>query len=441
MAKEVIMPKVDMDQETGTVVEWRKKNGEYVNPGDVLLVIETDKVAVDVESPGSGVLQGISFGPGDVVPIGTVIAYLLAEGEELPLGQKPASMPDQKPTTPKDEAPYRQSATPLAKNMAAAHGLDLNTIVPSGKGFKVTRADVEARLVSESSGRTEGKVYASPAARRAARESQVDLASVPGSGPKGRIQTHDVKAFIEQQERVELPVATQSDDSEVIPLVGIRRTIAERMTANYQNIPHIRFTSRVIMSDFEAARNQLNELAKRSDQQKITATAMFVKLVASTLAHHPYLNSSLRSEEILLHRDINIGVAVALETGLIVPVVKNADKKGIAEIATEVNDLSSRARAGKLVNADVKGGTFTISNLGPFGIEQFDAIINAPEAAILALGTTQLEAIPDEEGVIRPYPVMRMTLSADHRMVDGAVAARFMADLKTVLEAPILIAY
>jgi pyruvate dehydrogenase E2 component (dihydrolipoamide acetyltransferase) len=440
MAKEVIMPKVDMDQETGTVVEWRKNNGEHVKTGDVILVIETDKVAVDVESPGTGILEGISAGPGDVVPIGTVIAYLLSEGEELPQGQKPASKPDLKPSV-LEEAPYRQSATPLAKNMAAAHGLDLNTVIPSGKGFKVTKADVEAKLFGESSEIMEGKVYASPAARRAARESQVDLAYVPGSGPKGRIQTNDVLAFREQRARIELPVETQTDESEVIQLIGIRRTIAERMTANYQNIPHIKFTSRVIMSEFAAARNKLNELAKRSDEQKISATAMLVKLVASTLARHPYLNSSLKNDEILLHRDINIGVAVALDNGLIVPVVKNADKKGFAEIATEVNDLSTRARTGKLVNAEVKGGTFTISNLGPFGIEQFDAIINAPEAAILAVGATQLEAIPDDDGIIRSYPVMRMTLSADHRIVDGAVAARFMADLKTILEAPILMAY
>jgi pyruvate dehydrogenase E2 component (dihydrolipoamide acetyltransferase) len=441
MAKEVIMPKVDMDQETGTVVEWRKKSGEHVTAGEIILVIETDKVAVDVESPGTGILEGISVGPGDVVPIGTVIAYLLSEGEHLPQRQKPASMPDQKSTTSKDEAPSRQAATPLAKNMAAAHGLDLNTIIPSRKGLKVTKADVEAKLLGEYSEKTEGKVYASPAARRTARESLVDLTALQGSGPKGRIQTQDVIAFMEQRERIELLAETQTDEVEVIQLIGMRKTIAERMTANYQNIPHIKFTSRVIMSEFTSARDKLNELAKRSDEQKISATAMLVKLVASTLARHPFLNSSLKNDEILLHRDINIGVAVALENGLIVPVVKNADKKGFAEIAVEVNDLSTRARAGKLINADVKGGTFTISNLGPFGIEQFDAIINAPEAAILAIGATQPEAIPDHDGIIRSYPVMRMTLSADHRIVDGAVAARFMADLKIILEAPILMAY
>jgi pyruvate dehydrogenase E2 component (dihydrolipoamide acetyltransferase) len=440
MAKEVIMPKVDMDQETGTVVEWRKKSGEHVVAGEIILVIETDKVAVDVESPGTGILEGITVGPGDVVPIGTVIAYLLSEGEVFSGRQNFASNSDQK-TPALEEKPMVQRATPLAKNMAAAHGLDLNTMIPSGKGAKVTKADVVAKLQGDHSEKTDRKIYASPAARRTARENQVDLAAVEGSGPEGRIQTTDVLTFLERQDRTELPVEPQSNGSEVIPLVGIRRTIAGRMTANYQNIPHIKFTSRVIMSEFATARNKLNELAKRSDEQKISATAMLVKFVASTLARHPYLNSSLKNDEILLHRDIHIGVAVALESGLIVPVVKNADKKGFAEIAVEVNDLSTRARAGKLINADVKGGTFTISNLGPFGIEQFDAIINAPEAAILAVGATQLEAIPDDDGIIRSYPVMRMTLSADHRIVDGAVAARFMADLKTILEAPILIAY
>ena len=192
MAKEVIMPKVDMDQETGTVVEWRKKNGENVKTGDVILVIETDKVAVDVESPGTGILEGISVGPGDVVPIGTVIAYLLAEGEALPKGQMPAQKPKKIFPKSQDVILPPQAATPLARNMAAAHGIDLNTIVPSGKGSKVTKADVETRLHDESSERIDGKVYASPAARRAAKESDVDLTFVSGSGPNGRIQTHDV---------------------------------------------------------------------------------------------------------------------------------------------------------------------------------------------------------------------------------------------------------
>ena len=443
MAVEIILPKVDMDQETGTIVEWTKKKGEQVKEGEIILVIETDKVAVDVESPGSGILDGISAGAGDVLPIGTVIGYLLAEGEELP--QAKAAAPQE--TAAKVAAapaatakPSALPATPVAQNMAAAHGIDLATIAPAGNGQKITKADVEAKLAEVESPAVEGKVYAAPAARRVARENQADLAAVRGSGPNGRIQSDDVLTYLAQLSQPELPVAA-AKESQVVPLVGIRRTIAERMTANYQNVPHIKFTARVMMDGFADARNKLNALAKKSDEQKISATAMFVKLVAVTLGRHPYLNSSLNGDEILLHQDINIGVAVALENGLIVPVVKNADRKGLAEIAVEISDLVVRARAGKLASADVKGGTFTISNLGPFGIEQFDAIINAPEAAILALGATQREAIPDEDGQIVSRPVMRMTLSADHRIVDGAVAAQFVADLKTVFEDPLLMAY
>jgi pyruvate dehydrogenase E2 component (dihydrolipoamide acetyltransferase) len=440
MAKEVIMPKVDMDQETGTVIEWHKKNGDYVKVGDVLLVIETDKVAVDVQSPGSGILQGISVGPGEVVPIGTVIAYLLAEGESLPAAPKPDSVPE--PAAIKDETtPHHQAATPIAKNMAAVHGLDISTIVPSGKGNKVTKADVAARIDIDGSTEKDGKINASPAARRTARENQIDLALISGSGPKGRVQSNDVFGFIEQQKKDEKQIDLRIDSGQAIPLIGIRRTIAERMLSNYQNIPHIRFTSRVNMSEFEAARIRLNEHAKRIEAPKVSATTLFVKLVASTLPRHPFINSSLKGEEILLHGEINIGVAVALENGLIVPVIKNADSKGIAEIASEVNDLSTRARNGTLVSSEVKGGTFTITNLGPFGVEQFDAIINAPEAAILAIGATQLEAIPGDEGKVHACPVMHMTLSADHRIVDGSVAAHFIADLKTMLEDPILLTY
>ncbi len=440
MAIEVIMPKVDMDQETGTVVEWCKATGEQVNEGEILLVIETDKVAVDVESPGSGVLDGISAQPRDVVPIGKVIAYLLAEGEAIPEQiPDPEAEPQKKPSPV--AAPIPQAVTPVARNMAAAHGIDINSISPEVKDQRITKADVAARLSSDYISRIDGKVYASPAARRVARENQVELASLTGSGPQGRIQSADVFAFLDQQVQPAPQKAARMDETEIVPVVGMRRTIAERMTANYVQIPHIRFTSRVEMRRFNEARVTLNALAEKSEAQKISATAMLVKLVAATLARHPFLNSSFRDDEILIHHQINIGVAVALEQGLIVPVIKNADFKGLAEIADEVNDLATRARAGTLSNADVKGGTFTISNLGPFGIEQFDAIINAPEAAILAVGATQYEVVPDEHGDILSLPIMRMTLSTDHRVVDGAVAALFMADLKAVLEEPILVAY
>lgn len=212
--------------------------------------------------------------------------------------------------------------------------------------------------------------------------------------------------------------------------------IAERLTASYQNIPHISFTARVDMSGFNAARAELNAHAAAAGLPRVSVTALMVKAVAYALQRHPWLNSSLLGDEIHLRKDINVGVAVALETGLIVPVVRQADRKGLAQLAAEVDDLSARARAGQLTPADVSGGTFTISNLGPFGVEQFTAIINPPQAAILAVGATQLEAVPLADGTIAARPVLRLTLSADHRIVDGAVAARFLGDLQALLAAP-----
>jgi pyruvate dehydrogenase E2 component (dihydrolipoamide acetyltransferase) len=261
---------------------------------------------------------------------------------------------------------------------------------------------------------------------------------VRGSGPGGRIQAFDVENY---QPRTGLPSAKPALSGESIPLIGMRRTIAEKLTISYQSIPHIQFTSWVDMSNFIKVRSDYNQLALEKGDQKVSVTAMLVKLVAMVIADHPMLNSSLVDDAIHLHEDINIGIAVALEKGLIVPVVKNANLKGISEIAVESNDLVTRARNEALTSADVKGGTFTITNLGPFGVEQFNAIINPPEAGILAIGATTSDVIALENGAIAVRPIMRFTLSADHRIVDGAIAAHFIADLKTIIENPILMNY
>ncbi|KAA3647304.1 MAG: 2-oxo acid dehydrogenase subunit E2 [Chloroflexi bacterium] len=438
MATEVILPKVDMDQETGTIVEWVKKDGEEVTEGEIILVIETDKVAIDVEAPATGVLQGISAAPGEVLPIATVIAHILEPGEELPQGPMPP------PPTPQETLaevpPSTVPATPVARKMAAAHEIDLQQVNGSGQQGQVTKADVVAVVSSPPATAPDGKVYAAPAARRVASELGVDLNQVQGTGPGGRIQSVDVTAAAQSPQPMPIEVQSSSEP-EVIPLVGMRRTIAERLTASYQSIPHINFTARILMDAFIATRATLNEHAERAGEARISATALLVKLVSIALQRHPWVNSSFTDEAILLHRSINVGVAVALEEGLIVPVVHDADKKGIALIGTEVSDLATRARAGQLLPSEVGGGTFTISNLGPFGVEQFEAIINPPQAAILAVGMTQQEAVPLDNGEIVAKPVMHITLSADHRVIDGAVAANFMAELKSLLENPILLSY
>ncbi|HAY83903.1 MAG TPA: hypothetical protein DCY42_02985 [Chloroflexi bacterium] len=446
MAVEMIMPKVDMDQETGTVVEWKKQNGDQVSEGEIILVMETDKVAIDVESPGTGILSGISAKVGDVVPIGTVIAYILEPGEKLPEGAgPPASQQEEKPQegSPAGQAPAPTVfATPVARNMAAAHGINLTEVAGTGRDGKVTKTDVEALIPDHAAvKRADGKVYASPAARRIARERGIDLSQVAGTGPSGRVQGFDVEAFQPVQPVGMVQQTAGSLEPEVIPLIGMRRTIAERMTRSYQTIPHIKFTARVDMTNFIESRTAMNTYAEKRGEIKISATALLVKMVAMTLRKHPWLNSSFTEEAILLHKEINIGVAVALEAGLIVPVVRNADQKPTRQLAVEIDDLATRAREGKLVSSEVKGGTFTISNLGPFGVEQFEAIINPPEAAILAVGNTHQEAVPLADGQIVSRPVMKITLSADHRVVDGAVAARFITDLQHTLENPILSTY
>ena len=390
MAIPVIMPKLEMAQETATVVEWLKKEGEEVKKGEPLLTVETDKVTLDIESPATGILAGVQVSPGQVVPVTEVIAYILAPGERL------------------DESASRQvSREPIAA-------------VPLPPPFPVPPS---------------GKVRATPVARRIARERGIDLATVTGSGPRGRIQAADVRAAA----LTSVPSAEIGGvEGRVVLLAGMRRTIAERMTASYQTAPHITLTVRVDMAAFEAMRAQLNARAEAWGQPRASVTALLVKAVAWALKRHPWLNSMLQEDAIHLLPQINVGVAVALEEGLIVPVVREADRKSVAELAAQVNDLVTRARAGRLTPADVAGGTFTLSNLGPFGIEQFSAIINPPQAAILAVGAIQDEAVI-AAGQVVVRPVVRMTLSADHRIVDGATAARFLADLREALEAPTLL--
>jgi len=450
MATSVILPKVDMDQESGTIVEWLKQDGEAVEKGESILIIETSKVAMEVESPASGILRIVQGEAGEDIHIGTVIAYVLKPGEELP-EETVTTVPKDAPPPPLLPAATAAPAagvlaTPAARRIAASTGVDLAGLTGTGPHGKVTKRDVQAALTAVAGERTgAGQAYATPAARRTARGRGIDLTTVSGSGPQGRIQAADVLAAAAAQvdgapasvpEAAPVPEVERRIDVRVIPLEGMRRTIAERMTASYQTAPHITLTVRVDMSAFEEARASLNARTGAAGQPRVSVTALLLKAVAWALKGHSLLNSRLQDDGVHLLPEINVGVAVALMEGLIVPVVRNADQKDVGEIASEVHDLAVRAREGQLTPADVAGGTFTVSNLGPFGIEQFTAIINPPQAAILAVGATQREAVVSEEDQIVVRPALRMTLSADHRIVDGAVAARFLTDLQGALEVP-----
>ncbi len=429
MAIEVIMPKMEMAQETATIIEWLKREGESVEKGEPLFVIETDKVTVEVEAPASGILSGVRAEAGQEVPVTKIIAYLLQPGEKLP--QK---VEEEVEPAPKAEISTgsTMAATPDARRMAATHEIDLNTISGSGPGGQIITADVEKALAAASGSAGEivsiKKVRATPSARRVARERGVDLSAVKGSGVGGKIQASDVLAFSSTSE------VSPASPGEIIPLQGIRRTIADRMMLSHKSIPPFTITVQVNMSHLEETRARLNDEVEEKGLPRISLTACILKAAACELIRHPWINSAFTGEGIHLLPDINIGVAVGREQGLIVPVVHQADQKSIAEIASELKDLVTRAQDAQLTPADVAGGTFTISNLGPFGIEQFTAIINYPQAAILAMGAILPEVVQNEAGQIVVNPIARLTLSADHRIIDGVKAARFLGDLRDRLE-------
>jgi pyruvate dehydrogenase E2 component (dihydrolipoamide acetyltransferase) len=391
MAIPVIMPKFEMSQETGLLIEWLKNEGDQIEKGEILFVVETDKLTMEVESPGEGILEGISAKAGDEIPVTSTIAYLLAEGEAIPETEIPDTEleADKTENEPTAVEPVRASITPSAGE----------------------------------------KIRATPAARRAAREHQADLIS-QGSGPRGRVQEQDMLTYVRSS-------TTQKEKlrEQTIPLEGMRKIIANRMIQSYQNVPHIYLTVSVDMTNIFSIRKTLNEKFSKIDAPRISVTALLVFLVSRVMENHAWLNGSLDAEEIILYEQINIGIAVALENGLIVPVIKNANTKTIAETAGEVNELARKAHENKLMPDDITGGTFTITNLGPFGVEQFTAIINPGQTGILAVGATRDEVVPlNGEVVIRP--IMRITLAADHRVVDGATAADFLKEIKMVFENP-----
>ncbi|NOX61960.1 MAG: 2-oxo acid dehydrogenase subunit E2 [Chloroflexi bacterium] len=441
MAKAVIMPKFGFTQETAVILKWLVKPGDYVEHGDPIAEVSTDKVDMEVEAPASGVLDGVRYQEGDEVPVTDIIAYIRQPDETLPADAlSPASPPAPSPAQPPAPSPPRPSATssaktasPVARRVAQDLGVDIAEVPGSGPGGRITRRDVETYAREKT---TSDKVRAVPAARRLARELGVDLTKVKGSGPSGRVQSIDVRAAHETlQKRRAAPQPEPKPAFETIPLTGMRAAIARRMQQSWSQAPHIVFEADIDAGNMLALSQQANQLLP-DDHPKVSLTAIIVKACAWALKRHPRMNARLQQDAILLLPEIHIGVAVALDDGLIVPVVHRADGKSLGEIAAEIANLAQRARSGKLRPQDVSEGTFTVSNLGMFGIKRFTAIINPPETAILAVGRVSKRITADENDEIRVRPMMTITLSADHRVVDGAIAALFLRDLSAALTQP-----
>ena len=394
MAFSVVMPALEMAQETGKIISWLKKEGDAITKGQPLLEVETDKAVVEIEAGAEGVLAGVKSKEGDVVQVGTTIAWILAPGESVPAETARA----QTGRTMSSAAPAAAKPSPISP---------VESVKASG-----------------------GSPRISPKARRLAKEHGVDITRVKGTGPDGVISSEDIlKAAAAGPAPAAAPVAG------VEPLTGIARLMAERTTQSWNQAPHFFLVRDIDAGALNDARAKLGPAIERDRGVKVTHTDLLVSIVARTLVKHPKMNASWVGQGIRLNPGINISVAMAVKDGVVGAVIPKADSTALADIAIQRRDLTERARSGKLKPADLADGTFTITNLGMYGVDSFNAIIATPQAAILAIGRISDRVVPvnGQPGI---RPMMTMTLSSDHRVVDGAQAALFLKDLADALLSP-----
>lgn len=459
MATDVILPALGMSQDTGKIVQWLKTEGQRVSKGEPLAEIETDKATVEIESPAGGVLARVSASEGDDVPVGQVIAVILAPdeaaGQEVREAREvPGAMASQNGNTALPQVdtiiqasvPLSATASPLAQRIAGEHHLDLSQVKSAGR--RIQKADVLAYIQEQAGEMTSAGAMplprlsmASPKARRLASEQGIDLLSLNGSGPGGAVLAADVLAYAaqsapsarSQREQVSSPGAALAQAAgQELPLSHVWRVMAERTTQSWTTAPHFYLVREVNASQLISWRERM---LKRSSE-KITYTDLLVKVVAAALKAHPRVNASWREGRVLLNDEVHVGLAVATGEGLVVPVIHHADALGLGELARQRKDLVARAQAGKLHPQDISGGTFTISNLGMYNVDAFNAIINAPQAAILAVGRIAERVVP-VRGQPAVQPIMTLTLSCDHRAVDGARGAQFLDTVTNLLEDPL----
>ncbi len=453
--KTVEMPKMGDTMEEGKILRWLKQVGEPVKKGEPLAEIETDKVNIEVESFASGVLRRILVPEGASAAIGAGIALVGAADEALPGAENNSTPPVD--NTGVEKATDAPKSVPINGNYAVKE--TSSSVVGNGQ-----------RQIAYREGATQtaerGRVFISPLARRLAEEHNLDYTNIQGTGPNGRIIKMDVETAIatpaittapiatqpvavaptlpfaetyvepKAEPEVVTPVAASTGDVVEIPLTAMRRTIAKRLSQSMQTAPHFYVTTVIDTGKLAELRKQINEFAaKDTTPIKVSFNDLIVKAVARTLVRMPEVNVSFAEDHLLQKKQVNVGVAVALEQGLIVPVVRNADQRSMLDLARETRRLTEAARQGKLRPEDFSGGTFTVSNLGMFDVESFTAVINPPETAILAVGSiTPTPVVVAGQVVVRDR--MKVTLSSDHRAIDGAIAARFLQEVKRLLEEP-----
>ena len=410
MATEIVMPKLGLTMESGAISAWLVEEGQEVQKGQALLEIATDKVTMEVEAQADGILRKILVPVGEEVPVSTTIGVLAAADEDISsygaAAPSPTSAPAAAPSDPAPSTPPTPAAAPPP-----------------------TPAPQAPASSADSDGRRPHKT--SPKARKMAAEHGLDLSGVNGSGPGGRIVSADVLALVEQARTAPVPTPAAPVAERLIELSRAEQVAAERLTASYQQIPHIHLSM-----DVSAVWLQQFRTGYQLEGKKISFNDLIVKATARTLSEFPRVNSLEEGGHFRYVSEVNVGVAVAAEQGLVVPVIRDAAEKTIEEIALEGTRLIDAARRGQLRPDDMMDGTFTISNLGMFGVSRFTAIINPPQVAILAVGAIENRVVASGADAFAVRPQLTLTLAADHRVVDGAVAARFLARLKEVLETP-----
>ena len=431
MATEIVLPQWSMGMADGTVVRWLKHEGDLVMIGEPLVEVEAAKVTSEVESEVTGVIARILVAEGETVAVRTPLCLIATAGEVIASVENSAAPVELVPVSPIPVQPVISlhpsvQITPLARRMAQERGIDLSQVRGSGPGGRIVAEDVQ-RAIDEAVHRaSHTSVQVMPAARRLAKERGIDLEQVQGSGPGGRITVEDVQRAISTTEQ---PIASVATTEQVIALIGMRGTIARRMHQSLQTSAQVTLVTEVDVSALVQLREELKQ------QFDLTYTDLVVKAVARALKEHPRLNAWIEEEHIRLVQAMHIGVAVALEDGLIVPVVRDVDRKSLREIAQETQRLATRAREGTLARDEVMGSTFSVTNLGTYGIDAFTPILNPPEVAILGIGRIVEKLVRTPRGAEWRH-MMTLSLTFDHRGVDGAPAAAFLQSIVKHLEHP-----
>ncbi len=431
MAEAVRMPKMSDTMTEGVLAKWHKKVGDTVKTGELVAEIETDKATMDFESFQEGTVLYIGPKEGEAVPIDGLIAVLGKKGEDF------SALLEGKT---KEVASLQDTSTPLNSTTL----LSTNNLSQIGEPPKMD-SSANGHEISHNNTHLENdgnRIKASPLAKKIAQEKGIDLHLIKGSAEHGRIIKRDLEAVDGQKQNTKPDqildtkpkMLNESLSYEDIPVSQMRKTIAKRLTESLFTAPHFYLTMAIDMDKAIELRKQINEAM----ESKISFNDLVIKAVAKSLKLHPKVNTSWLGDKIRVNHTINIGVAVAVEEGLLVPVIRNADHKGISDISIEVKDLAKRAKEKKLQPSDWDGSTFTISNLGMFGLEEFTAIINAPDACILAVGAIQSVPVVKNNAIV-PGNIMKVTLSCDHRVVDGAIGSAFLQSLKNLLESPLSI--